>query len=158
MINILLCGGSGTRLWPLSRTMLPKQFVRLFDGQSLFQQTIARNAPVCQQSILVTNGEQYFLAVDQLEGVRASGNDRFKFLLEPVGRNTAPAIALACLMLDPNDCVLVTSSDHLVKDQQAYETAVMDAKSLAEQGFLVTFGIKPTYPETGYECCHVGWL
>jgi mannose-1-phosphate guanylyltransferase len=147
MINILLCGGSGTRLWPLSRTMLPKQFVRLFDGHSLFQQTILRNQPLCQESLIVSNAEQFFLAVDQLEQLQASST---KFLLEPVGRNTAPAIALACLALDEDELVLVSSSDHLIKNQQAYETAVLEAKQLAQQNHLVTFGIKPSYPETGY--------
>lgn len=147
MINILLCGGSGTRLWPLSRTMLPKQFVRLFDGHSLFQQTILRNQPLCQESLIVSNTEQFFLAVDQLEQLQTSST---KFLLEPVGRNTAPAIALACLSLDEDELVLVTSSDHLIKNQQAYEEAVLEAKQLAQQNYLVTFGIKPSYPETGY--------
>ena len=147
MINIILCGGSGTRLWPLSRTMLPKQFVRLFDGKSLFQETILRNQTVCSSSFVVSNVEQYFLALDQLEQISLS---EFQFLLEPVGRNTAPAIALACLALEKEDLVLVTTSDHLVKDQAAYEKAVLEAKKLAIQGNLVTFGIKPSYPETGF--------
>ncbi|GKT11803.1 MAG: mannose-1-phosphate guanylyltransferase [Thiomicrorhabdus sp.] len=147
MINIILCGGSGTRLWPLSRTMLPKQFVRLFDGKSLFQETVLRNHPVCSQSFIVSNKDQYFLAVDQLAQV---SDDPAQFLLEPVGRNTAPAIALACLALDEDDIVLVTTSDHLVKNQAAYEEAVKQAKALALQNYLVTFGIKPTYPETGF--------
>lgn len=157
MINILLSGGSGTRLWPLSRTKLPKQFVRLFDNQSLFQKTLERNAPLCQKTLVVTNAEQYFLALDQLEESnshcvrsKAISNKQSKFLLEPIGRNTAPAIALACLTLDPGDIVFVTTSDHLVKDQTAYETAVNQAKQLAEKGCLVTFGIQPTYPETGF--------
>ena len=152
MINILLSGGSGTRLWPLSRTKLPKQFVRLFDNQSLFQKTLERNAPLCHTTLVVTNTEQYFLALDQLEETNNSKLNikHSKFLLEPVGRNTAPAIALACLTLDPDDIVFVTTSDHLVKDQSAYENAVNNAKNLAEQGYLVTFGIQPTYPETGF--------
>ena len=159
MINILLSGGSGTRLWPLSRAMLPKQFVRLFNGRSLFQETVLRNAPLCSHTMVVSNVEQYFLAVDQLEGFTGLGDpstllrmasEGVRFLLEPVGRNTAPAIALACMGLDEDDLVLVTTSDHLVKDQAAYEAAVLQAKVLAEQGYLVTFGIKPTYPETGF--------
>lgn len=147
MINIILCGGSGTRLWPLSRTMLPKQFVRLFNNRSLFQDTVLRNQPVCSHAFVVSNNEQYFLAVDQLDQIHF---DSAQFLLEPVGRNTAPAIALACMALDEDDLVLVTTSDHLVKDQAAYEAAVLEAKALAEQGSLVTFGIKPTYPEVGF--------
>lgn len=148
MINILLSGGSGTRLWPLSRTKLPKQFVRLFDNQSLFQKTLERNSLLCHTTLIVTSTEQYFLAVDQLQELEKTQHT--KFLLEPVGRNTAPAIALACLTLKPEDVVFVTTSDHIVKDQAAYEIAVNQAKQLAEQGYLVTFGIQPTYPETGF--------
>ncbi|AZR81699.1 mannose-1-phosphate guanylyltransferase/mannose-6-phosphate isomerase [Thiomicrospira sp. S5] len=147
MINILLSGGSGTRLWPLSRTMLPKQFVRLFDNESLFQQTVKRNVTVCSHSLIVSNVDQYFLAVDQYQQV---SEHAAQFLLESVGRNTAPAIALACMLLDEDDVVLVTTSDHLVKDQAAYEKAVFQAKELAEAGNLVTFGIQPTYAETGF--------
>ncbi|MDX1351756.1 MAG: mannose-1-phosphate guanylyltransferase/mannose-6-phosphate isomerase [Thiomicrorhabdus sp.] len=157
MINIILCGGSGTRLWPLSRTMLPKQFVRLFNNRSLFQDTVLRNQPVCSHTFVISNNEQFFLAVDQLTQIgqeipmsNKGMTDTVRFLLEPVGRNTAPAIALACMALDTDDLVLVTTSDHLVKDQAAYETAVLQAKALAEQGNLVTFGIKPTYPEVGF--------
>lgn len=147
MINIILCGGSGTRLWPLSRTMLPKQFVRLFDDKSLFQKTVLRNASLCDSSMVVSNTEQYFLAVDQLSQI---GRTNINFLLEPIGRNTAPAIALACLALDPDEKVLVTTSDHLVKDEEAYNTAVNEALELANKNYLVTFGIKPEYPETGF--------
>lgn len=147
MINIILCGGSGTRLWPLSRTMLPKQFVRLFCNRSLFQDTILRNQSVCSQEFVVSNNEQYFLAVDQLDQISSLSA---RFLLEPIGRNTAPAITLACMALDADDLVLVTPSDHLVKDQASYQAAVLQAKLLAEQGHLVTFGIKPTYPEVGF--------
>lgn len=147
MINIILCGGSGTRLWPLSRTMLPKQFVRLFDGKSLFQETVLRNASLCSQSMIVSNRDQYFLAVDQLGQI---GSHRNQFLLEPIGRNTAPAITLACMALGSEDLVLVTTSDHLVKEQEAYDTAVLKAKNLAAQGYLVTFGIQPSYPEVGF--------
>lgn len=147
MVNILLCGGSGTRLWPLSRTMLPKQFVRLFDNRSLFQETLNRNSEICQHSLIVSNTEQYFLALDQLQQTETKS---VQFLLEPVGRNTAPAIALACMALDEDAIVLVTTSDHLIKNQGAYKKSIQDAKNLANKDFLVTFGIKPTYPETGY--------
>lgn len=152
MINIILSGGSGSRLWPLSRTKLPKQFVRLFDNQSLFQKTLLRNANQCNSTLIVTNIDQYFLALDQLQALSLSKIQLSKpqFLLEPMGRNTAPAIALACLTLDANELVFVTTSDHLVQDQQAYETAVKHAKSLAEQDYLVTFGIQPNYAETGF--------
>lgn len=147
MINILLCGGSGTRLWPLSRTLMPKQFVKLFDGKSLFQLTIERNRTLCERQVIVSNSEQYFLAMDQLEELEKIKND---YLLEPIGRNTAPAIALACLSLGAEEIVLVTPSDHLIKEQKAYEQAVKEAERLAKEGFLVTFGIKPTFAETGF--------
>lgn len=147
MINLILSGGSGTRLWPLSRTLLPKQFVRLFDQKSLFQHTVLRNRPLVDHMLVVSNAEQYFLAVDQLTQLDQPAVD---FLLEPVGRNTAPAIALACLSLDPEAVVLVTTSDHLIKNQSAYERAVRQAELAAQQGALVTFGVKPEYAETGF--------
>ncbi|MCF6201510.1 MAG: mannose-1-phosphate guanylyltransferase/mannose-6-phosphate isomerase [Hydrogenimonas sp.] len=147
MTNIILCGGSGTRLWPISRTLMPKQFVKLFDERSLFQQTVERNKRVCDNQFIVSNAEQYFLAVDQLEEI---GIERNRFLLEPIGRNTAPAIALACMALEPEEVVLVTPSDHLIKKEGAYFEAVKKAKELAKEGKLVTFGIEPTYPETGF--------
>lgn len=147
MINIVLCGGSGTRLWPLSRKMLPKQFVRMFDGNSLFQETILRNTSVCKEFLIVSNQDQYFLAVDQYQQVCHA---KTEYLLEPVGRNTAPAIALACMTLDVDDLVFVTPSDHVVKKTSAYQSVVDQAKQLAEAGNLVTFGIVPGYPETGF--------
>lgn len=115
MVNIILCGGSGTRLWPISRTLMPKQFVKLFDNQSLFQLTVKRNSLLCKTQFIVSNAEQYFLAIDQLQELNKTNN---KYLLEPVGRNTAPAIALACFELDSEDIVLVTPSDHLIKDEK----------------------------------------
>ena len=147
MTNIILCGGSGTRLWPISRTLMPKQFVKLFDAQSLFQLTVKRNKSIGNKRFIVSNAEQYFLAVDQLEELNSKTNT---FLLEPVGRNTAPAIALACFALDADEVVLVSPSDHLIKKQEAYIQVVERAKELAMEGNLVTFGIKPEYAETGY--------
>ena len=150
MTNIILCGGSGTRLWPISRTLMPKQFVKLFDDKSLFQLTVERNTKVCDKQFIVSNTEQYFLAYDQLEEESAFDIQNATFLLEPIGRNTAPAIALACMNLDPEEIVLVTPSDHLIKDEAAYMKAVKRAKELAKENNLVTFGITPDYPETGY--------
>ncbi|MCK9540386.1 mannose-1-phosphate guanylyltransferase/mannose-6-phosphate isomerase [Dokdonella sp.] len=147
MINIILCGGSGTRLWPISRTLMPKQFVKLFDNKSLFQLTVDRNSKVCDSQFVVSNAEQYFLAIDQLEELNKTNN---KYLLEPVGRNTAPAIALACMALDKEEIVLVTPSDHLIKNETEYQKVIQRAKELASQDFLVTFGIKPTFAETGF--------
>ncbi|MBA3025019.1 MAG: mannose-1-phosphate guanylyltransferase/mannose-6-phosphate isomerase [Sulfurimonas sp.] len=147
MTNIILCGGSGTRLWPISRTLMPKQFVKLFDEKSLFQLTVKRNAEVCDSQFIVSNAEQYFLALDQLEELQQENN---KYLLEPVGRNTAPAIALACMALDAEEIVLVTPSDHLIKNETEYKKVLQSAKELAEENQLVTFGITPTFAETGF--------
>lgn len=147
MTNIILCGGSGTRLWPISRTLMPKQFVKLFNDKSLFQLTVERNSKVCDSQFIVSNAEQYFLAIDQLEELNITKN---KYLLEPVGRNTAPAIALACLALDKEEIVLVTPSDHLIKNETEYQKVIQRAKELSQQDNLVTFGIKPTFAETGF--------
>jgi mannose-1-phosphate guanylyltransferase len=155
MTNIILCGGSGTRLWPISRTLMPKQFVKLFleesaehkDNKSLFQLTVERNSKVCNSQFIVSNAEQYFLSVDQLEELKKENN---KYLLEPVGRNTAPAIALACMELDPQEIVLVTPSDHLIKNEEEYSKVLEKAKELALEDNLVTFGITPTFAETGF--------
>lgn len=147
MTNIILCGGNGTRLWPISRTLMPKQFVKLFSNKSLFQLTVERNSKNCTSQFIVSNAEQYFLALDQLDELKKTNN---KYLLEPVGRNTAPAIALACLELDPQEIVLVTPSDHLIKDEIEYEKVLNKAKEFAQKDKLVTFGITPTFPETGF--------
>lgn len=126
---------------------MPKQFVKLFNNQSLFQLTVERNSTICDEQFIVSNSEQYFLALDQLEELSKENN---RYLLEPIGRNTAPAIALACMALEPETIVLVTPSDHLIKNQDAYKVVVKKAHDLAKEGFLVTFGIKPRYAETGY--------
>jgi len=147
MINMILCGGNGTRLWPISRTLMPKQFVKLFDDKSLFQLTVQRNSKLCESQFIVSNAEQYFLASDQLEELNKLNN---KYLLEPVGRNTAPAIALSCMKLDPEEIVLVTPSDHLIKNEKEYEKVLNKAKQFALENKLVTFGIRPTFPEIGF--------
>ena len=154
MMNIILCGGNGTRLWPLSRTLMPKQFVKLFEGESLFQKTLERNQKACDSQFIISNAEQYFLAVDQIEEHNQDNSksniQNSKFLLEPVGRNTAPAIALACMALDKEEIVLVTPSDHLIKDEIEYKKVLDKARELASENNLVTFGITPTFAETGF--------
>ena len=147
MTNIILCGGSGTRLWPISRTLLPKQFVKLFSNKSLFQLTVERNSKLCKSQFIVSNSEQYFLALDQLEELDKSNNS---YLLEPIGRNTAPAIVLACMALEYDEIVLVTPSDHLIKNEKEYEKVLKKAKEFAKDNKLVTFGITPTFAETGF--------
>lgn len=149
MINLILCGGCGTRLWPVSRTLMPKQFAKLFDGSSLFQGTVMTNSVACKSQYVISNAEQYFLAKDQLSEIFEKENNPH-FLLEPVGRNTAPAIALACLSLDPEEIVLVSPSDHVIRNKSAYLECLERAEKLAADGYLVTFGITPTGPETGY--------
>lgn len=147
MTNIILCGGSGTRLWPISRKLFPKQFVKLFNDKSLFQLTVKRNLNLCDKQIIVSNCEQYFLVIDQLEELKITSNS---YLLEPVGRNTAPAIALACFALDNEEIVLITPSDHLIKDEKKYLEVLAEANRLAQENNLVTFGIKPKFVETGF--------
>jgi len=149
MINIILCGGSGTRLWPLSRTLYPKQFIKLFEDKSLFQLTLERNSLLCDSNFIVSNSEQYFLALEQEQEVLKK-QDASSYMLEPVGRNTAPAIALACMALDSEEIVLVTPSDHLIKDEEAYKKVVLKAKHEVLNNNLVTFGITPSYPEIGF--------
>jgi len=145
--NIILCGGNGTRLWPISRALMPKQFVKLFDDKSLFQLTVERNSKVCDNELIVSNTEQYFLALDQLAELKRENSS---YLLEPVGRNTAPAIALSCLALNPQEIVLITPSDHLIKDENEYKKVVNTAVNMAKDDNLVTFGITPTFAETGF--------
>ena len=147
MINIILCGGNGKRLWPLSRTLMPKQFVKLFNNKSLFQLTVERNSNICDSQFIVSNTKQHFLALEQLEELKKKNN---RYLLEPVGRNTAPAIALACMALDKNEIVLVTPSDHLIKNEIEYKNILKKAQELAQEDNLVTFGITPSFPETGF--------
>ncbi len=145
---VILCGGSGTRLWPISRTLYPKQFVKLFGNESLFQKTVKRNEKLASSFSVVINQDQYFMGLDQMEEMKMKSEKHF--ILEPVGRNTAPAIAIAALAADPNEILLVVPSDHLIDKQADYEAAVTKAKELASDNKLVTFGIKPAYAETGY--------
>ncbi|MFD2703143.1 mannose-1-phosphate guanylyltransferase/mannose-6-phosphate isomerase [Paenibacillus shunpengii] len=147
MINVVLCGGNGTRLWPLSRTLYPKQFIKILSDQSLFQMTILRNKPFCSKTVVVSNEEQYFLALDHLREIKVEAD---RFILEPIGRNTAPAIALACLSVHKDELVMVTPSDHIVKNETEYARCINKAEMLANNNHLVTFGITPYYPETGY--------
>lgn len=145
MKTLILCGGSGTRLWPLSRTERPKQFVPLIDQKSLFDMTIERNSKLCSEFIVVVNEKQ-------VHHCEKSLTEKFKsrLIIEPAARNTAPAVALACFDLNPDDIVFVVPSDHLIEEGSTYYKCVEEAKVFAEAGFLVTFGIEPKYPETGY--------
>ncbi len=158
LIPTILCGGAGSRLWPVSRELHPKPFIRLADGQSLLQKAWLRGVslPDVAETLTVTNRELFFKTEDEYREVAGT---RYKdlpnnFILEPFGRNTAPAIAAAALQvaasLGDDALLLVLAADHLITDQPAFSTAVAEAMQLAAQGKLVTFGIQPKSPETGY--------
>jgi mannose-1-phosphate guanylyltransferase len=147
MVNLILCGGSGTRLWPLSRKGLPKQFVKLFGDRSLFQEAVLRNRPLCTRTLIAANSSQIPIAEAQLKSL---GIDSIEGLSEPIGRNTAPAIALAVMALPRDEIVLITPSDHRMTNLDNYGRSVHRAMELAKEGYLVTFGITPQYAETGY--------
>lgn len=148
---VILCGGAGTRLWPLSRRSYPKQFTRLIGEESLYQACARRvSGPDFAPPLIVTQSDFRFIAVQQLGdvGLVPSG-----VLIEPEGRNTAPAILAAALHLaktDPEGLMLVLPSDHAVPDTSAFQAAVQDGIAAAEAGQLVTFGIQPTHAETAY--------
>lgn len=143
---VILCGGSGTRLWPISRTSSPKQFAKLFDNKSLFQLTIERNIEICDGLIVVVNEAQLDLCQSQIP---AELKEKTDFIIEPCGRNTAPAITLAALCA-PEDELLVVPSDHLIQDFDIYRDCINKAAELAKTQKLVTFGLTPTHPETGF--------
>jgi len=151
LIPVILAGGSGTRLWPLSRTSYPKQFVNLIGEQSLFSGTVERLKSLSTASpIIVGNEAHRFLIAEQL---RLCGFEDTSIVLEPAGRNTAPAIALAALAATKNGqdpLLLVAPSDHIIQNESAFTDAVTTAKTLAADGKIVTFGIKPTHADTGY--------
>lgn len=149
---VILAGGAGSRLWPLSRQLYPKQFLPLGESElTLLQSTIQRLQGLeCAPPILICNDQHRFLAAEQ---VRQLGMEQVTILLEPVSRNTAPAIALAALQAasrEKDSILLVLAADHLVRDVAAFQECVRKALPLAEAGKLVTFGIVPTHPETGY--------
>lgn len=147
MIHILLCGGSGTRLWPMSNVKTSKQFLRLFNGNSLLQMTISNCAEVTNRLIAVTADSQSELLIEQLSEI---GCENYSILKEPVGRNTCGAIALAAFMVDSDDVLFVTPSDHLITTPEIFKDDVAKAMSFANLGYIVTIGLQPTYPETGF--------
>ena len=154
LIPLILSGGSGTRLWPVSREAYPKPFIKLPDGRSLLQKTVERLQPLGKivEAITVTNREHFFATRDEYR--RAELACRHFFVLEPCARNTAPAVAvgaLAAVARHGSEVVLlVLPADHLVPDAEAFARSVQTAMKLTDQGMLVTFGIQPTYPETGF--------
>ena len=147
---VILCGGSGTRLWPSSRKAFPKQFAPLINENSLYQGTLRRFSGEGFAEPIVMTGEEFrFMAVEQAESL---GCMDCRVVVEPVGRDTAPAILAAALMLEdtPDDLMLVAPSDHVIGDLAAFHEAVSRGRAAAEDGALVTFGVTPDRPETGY--------
>lgn len=151
LLPVIMAGGSGSRLWPLSRTLYPKQFLALTSNETMLQETIKRIEGIEHQApLFICNEEHRFIVAEQL---RKANIDNSGIILEPVGRNTAPAVALAALKaLDNNQdpLLLVLAADHVIQNTAAFLSAIQKAKVEAEKGKLVTFGIVPTYPETGY--------
>ncbi|PAF49055.1 mannose-1-phosphate guanylyltransferase/mannose-6-phosphate isomerase [Helicobacter sp. 13S00401-1] len=170
MIVSILCGGAGTRLWPLSRTIMPKQFANLLKEGSLFELTLKRNAPLLKDTFfkdkpssisIVTNDKHYFLALNE---AKKTGVSIDTFLLESVSKNTAPALLFQALSIYKNleslddleyikandDIILALPSDHLIKDEKEYIECVKKAYTIADKGFIATFGITPSEPNTGY--------
>lgn len=148
---VIMAGGSGSRLWPLSRTHYPKQFIPLVNEDSMLQNTITRLYSLSKsEPIIICNDEHRFMVAEQLRNI---GINNASIILEPVGRNTAPAIALAAFnaISDGNDpLLLVLAADHVITKESAFIESVNKAKDAANDGMLVTFGIVPTHPETGY--------
>lgn len=147
IINVVLTGGVGSRLWPMSRKSKPKQYLNLVEGKSLFQQTILRNQDITDEVMVVGNVDNYELSRTSLEGL---GIKNYREIIEATPRNTAAAIAFAAMDLEAEDILLVTPSDHLIEDTELYNQAVNQAIELAKKDTIVTFGLKPTKPETGY--------
>ena len=143
IVNVVLSGGVGSRLWPLSRKSRPKQYIPLFDQKSLFELTVLRNKVVADRTLMVGSYQNVDLAKDVL-------SEDSSTIVEATPRNTAAAIAFAALACDPDDILIVTPSDHLIENQESYEKTLREGIKIAEEGYLVTFGIKPTKPETGY--------
>lgn len=148
---VILCGGSGTRLWPLSRATYPKQYLRLIGNQTMVQDTVRRFAEKeFFEPLLICNESHRFILAEQLREISFKTN---RLILEPVGKNTAPAAAIAALLLcqlhaDP--LMLVTPADHVIQDINRFRKAIFSGTSLARRGYLVTFGVVPDSPKTGY--------
>ena len=150
IVPVILSGGIGSRLWPLSRKLYPKQFLALINGTSLFQDTITRLPEEASDPVIICNEEHRFIVAEQLRQINSKSKG---IILEPIGKNTAPAIAIAAMNLlnekeDP--ILLVLSADHLIKDMQKFQDSIQIAYRIAKEGKMVTLGIKPHKPETGY--------
>ena len=150
IVPVILSGGSGTRLWPLSRKLYPKQFISLINETTLFQDTIMRLPVEASSPLIICNEEHRFIVAEQLRQINSSTEG---IILEPIGKNTAPAIAIAAMNLknkkeDP--LLLVLSADHLIKNRRKFLKTIEIASKIAEQGKMVALGVQPNKPETGY--------
>ena len=168
---VVLCGGSGTRLWPLSRKSFPKQFVPLIDNKSLLQLTLQRLAPLCLEAtqdigsnhiICVASEEHRFLVSDAIEAAAIAQINK-TVILEPVGHNTAAAMAIATLLVDkqnsnPQELLLFCPADHHIPDSKAFANCIAEGIKAASEGSIVTFGVSPTFPSTAYGYIEQGEL
>ena len=163
MLAVILSGGAGARLWPVSRQAMPKPFMKIGGERSLLQRTALRAARVGAPSCLVvTNAEYAFKTIEEFAALESVPQIDCQMLLEPQGRNTAPAIAAACILLTSqgkdDEPILLMPADHLIQDEQRFADVVMQAGRLATAGQIVLFGIRPTMPETGFgyiECAAI---
>jgi len=146
IIHVILTGGVGSRLWPLSRKSQPKQYLPLFEGKSLFEMTAERNSLVAEKLIVVGSKDNCHLSREILE----NSNVQYLDIVEAVPRNTAAAIAFAAFAAEPDDILIITPSDHVIDGESTYKQAINEAVEKAQQDFIVTFGVHPTKPETGY--------
>ncbi|MBU0731216.1 MAG: NTP transferase domain-containing protein, partial [Proteobacteria bacterium] len=151
IVPVILAGGTGTRLWPLSRSLYPKQLLALVSDNTMLQDTIQRvqGDSLIAEPIVICNSDQRFMVAEQLEDIKVNA----RIILEPVGRNTAPAVAVAALeaMSDGEDPVLlVLPADHVVLDSETFRATFKQGEKYAADGALITFGITPTAPETGF--------
>ena len=160
---VILAGGAGTRLWPISREEQPKQFLPLIGSNSLFQETLLRfrNTRLYRSPFIVGNEIHRFLIQNQMKDL---GLEPGEIILEPTGRNTAPALTLAILRMleliedfsDTEDVILVLPSDHYINDHSIFENTIKSAVKFAGSDYIVTFGVKPNKPETGYGYIRIG--
>jgi len=145
--NVILSGGIGSRLWPLSRKSAPKQYLPIIDGKSMFELTLDRNKAISDGCIIVGNKDNHHLSQQAV----ANGNiNNYAYIVEAAPRNTAAAIAFACFGLAEDDIVIVTPADHMITGGAQYQRSIEEGIALAAQDVLVTFGIRPSKPETGY--------
>lgn len=144
--HVILTGGVGSRLWPLSRKSRPKQYLEIFEGKSLFEMTVERNSHLASRVMVVGNVDNHQLSGKVMDKTSTS----YINIIEATPRNTAAAIAFAAFASDPEDTLIITPSDHIIDQIENYNQAISDAIAKANEGYIVTFGIIPTKPETGY--------